>query len=173
MAGFFFHGCAFNTSGDLPEVGVKAPEFLLTDSKLQDVSLRDYAGKKILLCIVSSLDTPTCAATARNFNLKALRMNNTAVLVISADLPFAQCRFCENEGLEHIIPLSTMRSNFAGDYGVKIIDGPLSGLAARAVIVLDESHTVVYTQLVREITEEPDYQSALAALITAFGRIDE
>lgn len=164
MAGFFFHGCAFNTSGDLPAIGSKTPDFSLTGSKLHDVRLSDYAGKKIVLCIVPSVDTPTCAATARNFNLKVSKLDNVAILLISADLPFAQCRFCEAEGLEYIIPLSMMRSNFAIDYGVKIIDGPLSGLAARAVVVIDESQTVVYTQLVCEITDEPDYQSALAAL---------
>lgn len=164
MTRIFFHGNAFHTNGDLPAVGTQAPDFSLTNGRLEEVRLADYAGKKKLLGIVPSLDTPVCAASARNFNFKAARLSNTAVLLISADLPFAQGRFCETEGLQHIVPLSTLRSNFACDYGVKIIDGPLAGLSARAVVVIDENNTVIYTQWVNEITDEPDYQSALAVL---------
>ena len=164
MATITFQGKPLHTSGELPAVGGKAPDFSLVNSKLTDVTLATYASKKKVLNIVPSLDTPTCAASARKFNEKASHLHNTVVLVISADLPFAQCRFCEVEGLKHVIPLSTFRSNFAEDYGVKLVDTFLAGLTARAIIILDENDNVIYTQLVSEIANEPDYESALAAL---------
>ena len=164
MAAFTLKSNPCNTNGNLPAIGVEAPDFKLTTGDLQDVSLATYGGKKKLLNIVPSLDTPTCATSARKFNEKAASFDNT-VVVISADLPFAQSRFCQTEGLKNVIPLSMMRSqNFANVYGVMIVDGPLAGITARAVVVLDESDKVVYTQLVSELGDEPDYDAALAAL---------
>jgi len=164
MATINFQGKPLNTSGELPAVGSKAPDFSLTTSKLTDVSLATYAGQKKILTIVPSLDTPTCAASTRKFNEKASHLYHTLVLVISADLPFAQCRFCETEGLKNVIPLSTFRSTFAEDYGVKLLDTFLAGLTARAIIIIDEHDTVIYSQLVNELADEPDYEHALAAL---------
>jgi thioredoxin-dependent peroxiredoxin len=164
MATISFQGKPLHTSGELPAVGSKAPDFSLVNGKLEDVTLATYAGKKKVLNIVPSLDTPTCATSTRVFNEKASHLYHTVVLVISADLPFAQCRFCEVEGLKHVIPLSTFRSNFADDYGVKLVDTFLAGLTARAIIVIDEHDNVVYTQMVSDIANEPDYESALAVL---------
>ena len=164
MATITFQGKPLHTSGELPAVGEKAPDFSLTNGKLADVSLATYAGKKKVLNIVPSLDTPTCAASARKFNEKAAHLYHTVVLVISADLPFAQCRFCETEGLKNVIPLSTFRSSFADDYGVKLLDTFLAGLTARAIVIIDEHDNVIYTQLVSEIADEPDYEHALAVL---------
>ena len=164
MATIRFQGNPLNTSGELPAVGSKAPDFSLTTSKLTDVSLATYAGQKKILTIVPSLDTPTCAASTRKFNEKASHLYHTVVLVISADLPFSQCRFCEIEGLKDVIPLSTFRSSFADDYGVKLTDTFLAGLTARAIVIIDEHDTVIYSQLVNELADEPDYEHALAAL---------
>ena len=159
-----FLGNAVSISGDLPGVGSTAPAFSLTDGHLKDRTLANYRGKRKLLNIVPSLDTATCAASARAFNQAAGSLDNTVVLLVSCDLPFAQGRFCEAEGLNDVIPLSTMRSDFATDYGVKITDGALKGLTCRAVVIIDENDQVTYTQLVNEIADEPDYESALAAL---------
>lgn len=164
MANITFQGKPLHTSGELPAVGSQAPDFSLVNGKLKDVSLATFAGKNKVLHIVPSLDTPTCASSTRKFNQKAASLANTVVLVISADLPFAQCRFCETEGLKNVIPLSTFRSSFAIDYGVKLTDSILAGLTARAVIVLDPNNTVIYRELVDELTREPDYESALAVL---------
>ena len=164
MATITFQGNALHTSGDLPAVGSKAPDFTLVNSELADVTLATYSGKKKVLNIVPSLDTPVCAASTRKFNEKASSLNNTVVLAVSADLPFAQGRFCEAEGLKDVVPLSTFRYSFADDYGVNIIDSALAGLTARAVVVIDENDQVTYVQLVSEVTEEPDYDSALAVL---------
>jgi thiol peroxidase len=164
MATITFQGKPLHTSGELPAVGSKAPDFSLANGKLVDVTLVTYAGKQKVLNIVPSLDTPTCAASTRKFNEKAAHFHNTVVLVVSADLPFAQCRFCEVEDLTHVIPLSTFRSSFADDYGVNLVDTFLAGLTARAVIIIDENDNVVYTELVSELANEPDYESALAAL---------
>jgi thiol peroxidase len=165
MATVTLQGNQIHTSGELPAVGASAPDFHLVDGKLNDVSLANYAGKKKLLNIVPSLDTPTCATSTRKFNERAGDRKDAVVLVISADLPFAQGRFCGAEGIDNVIPLSMMRSrNFAKDYGVLITDGPLAGITARAVVVMDENDKVVYTQLVPEIADEPDYDAALAAL---------
>jgi thiol peroxidase len=140
------------------------PDFSLVDGKLNDVSLASYAGKRKILNIVPSLDTPVCAASARAFNEKADRCENTVLLMVSADLPFAQGRFCESEGLKEVFPVSTFRSSFADDYGVRLLDSMLAGLTARAVVIIDEQDRVVYTELVTEITHEPDYGAALDAL---------
>ena len=164
MATISFQGKPLNTSGELPAVGSAAPDFLLTNSKLADVSLATYAGKRKVLNIVPSLDTPTCATSTRVFNEKATQLYNTVVLVVSADLPFAQCRFCEVEGLKDVIPVSTFRSDFADVYGVKLVDTFLAGLTARAIVIIDEHDKVIYTELVAEIAHEPNYESALAAL---------
>ncbi|MGZ8226271.1 MAG: thiol peroxidase [Methylococcaceae bacterium] len=163
MATITFQGKPLQTSGELPAIGGKAPDFTLVSGQLTDVTLVTYAGKKKILNIVPSLDTPTCAASTLRFNEKAAHLHNTVVLVISADLPFAQCRFCNNEGLKHVITLSTFRSSFAEDYGVKLVDSILAGLTARAIVVIDENDQVIYTELVSELAHEPDYESALAA----------
>ena len=165
MAKITLHGTACNTNGDLPAVGSSAPELHLTDGELNDVTLASYKGKKKLLNIVPSLDTPTCAKSTIKFNEAAKGRDDVVMLIVSADLPFAQGRFCTGEKLDNVIPLSMMRSkNFAKDYGVLIQDGKLAGITARAVVVLDDNDKVVYTQLVPEIGEEPDYKSALAVL---------
>lgn len=165
MATITLKGNACNTNGELPATGSKAPDFHLVDGKLNDVRLADYSGKKILMNIVPSLDTPTCAISTKKFNERAAGHDDMVVLVISSDLPFAQGRFCSSEGLENVIPLSLMRSRaFAKDYGVLITDGPLAGITARAVVVVDADGTVRHTQLVPEIADEPDYEAALAAL---------
>lgn len=164
MATITFQGKPLNTSGELPAVGTQAPAFNLTSRELVDVTLATYAGKRKVLNIVPSLDTPTCAASTRKFNQKAGHLDNTVVLAVSADLPFAQNRFCESEDLKNVIPLSTFRSTFATDYGVNIVDTFLAGLTARAIVIIDENDHVIYTQLVGEIAHEPDYDSALAVL---------
>jgi thiol peroxidase len=165
MAQVTFKGTPVHTSGELPKVGEKAPDFKLTPGDLKDVSLADYRGKRKVLNIVPSLDTPTCATSTRKFNESASKLANTVVLVVSADLPFAAKRFCTTEGLQNVVPLSLMRTKaFAKDYGVLLQDGPLAGLCARAVVVIDENDQVKYTQLVPEIGQEPDYEKALAAV---------
>ncbi len=165
MAQTALQGNPVNLSGDLPPVGSTAPDFSLTAADLSDVGLANYAGKKKLLSIVPSLDTGVCAASTRKFNEAMAGRGDAVALVISADLPFASGRFCAAEGITNVINLSMMRSrNFAKDYGVLIVDGPLAGITARAVVVLDADNKVLYTQLVPEITQEPDYDAALAAL---------
>ena len=164
MAQVTLKGSPIHTNGELPAVGAKAPDFKLTTGELKDVTLADYKGKKKILNIVPSLDTPTCATSTRKFNESAGKVPNAVVLVVSADLPFASKRFCTTEGLQNVVPLSLMRGKqFAKDYGVFLEDGPLAGITARAVVVLDESDKVVYRQLVPEIGQEPDYDKALAA----------
>ena len=165
MAQTALQGNPVQLSGDLPAVGSPAPDFSLTAGDLSDVSLATYAGKKKLLNIVPSLDTGVCAASTKKFNETMAGRDDAVALVISADLPFASGRFCSAEGITNVINLSMMRSrNFAKDYGVLIVDGPLAGITARAVVVLDADNRVVYTQLVPEITQEPDYAAAMAAL---------
>ncbi|WP_150050280.1 MULTISPECIES: thiol peroxidase [Methylomonas] len=164
MATITFQGKPITTNGNLPNLGQIAPAFMLTNRKLQDVGLEKFAGKRKLLHIVPSLDTPTCATSTRKFNEKAAQLNNTVVLAISADLPFAQARFCELESIKNLIALSTFRSKFAEDYGVLLLDSVLAGLTARAIVILDELDIVIYSQLVAEITEEPDYAAALQVL---------
>lgn len=164
MATVTLKGTQVNTCGNLPAVGSATPAFVLSNSKLADTALSDYSGKKKILNIVPSLDTPTCQVSTRTFNEKAAALDNTVVLVISADLPFAQNRFCTTEGLENVIPLSSFRSSFAKDYGVELVDSKLAGLTTRAIVVIDENDKVTYTQLVGEIAEEPDYDKALAAV---------
>ena len=164
MAQITLRGNAINTNGELPQVGSQAPDFVLTTGELADVTLADYAGKKKLLNIVPSLDTPTCQLSTKKFNEAAKKHENAVFLTVSADLPFAQGRFCQAENLEAIQSLSTMRSQFSEDYGVNIVDGPLAGVTGRAVLVLEEDNKVIHSELVPEIAEEPDYDSALATL---------
>lgn len=165
MATVTLQGNELHTTGDLPAVGSPAPDFVLVDGQLANKKLSDFSGKKIIMNIVPSLDTPTCATSTKTFNKHAGRLPDAVVLVISADLPFAQGRFCGAEQIENVVPLSMMRTRaFAKDYGVLITDGPLAGITARAVVVLDAGHKVVYTELVPEIADEPNYEAALAAL---------
>jgi thiol peroxidase len=165
MATVTLKGNPIHTNAELPTIGSQAPSFRLVTNDLGEVGLDEYAGTRKVLNIVPSLDTAVCATSARHFNEEAGQLANTVVLVISADLPFAQKRFCTTEGLDNVVTLSMMRDRgFAAKYGVLIEDGPLAGLSARAVVVLDESNRVVYTQLVPEIAQEPDYDAALNTL---------
>lgn len=165
MANITLKGNKITTNGELPKVGTQAPDFRLVDAGLKDLSLADFAGKRKVLNIVPSLDTSVCATSTRKFNEKVSALKDTVVLVISADLPFAMKRFCETEGIKNVVSLSLMRSkNFAKDYGVLIQDGPLEGITARAVVVLDKNNKVLHAQLVPEIATEPDYEKALAVL---------
>ncbi|HET7570919.1 MAG TPA: thiol peroxidase [Gammaproteobacteria bacterium] len=165
MTQITLRGNAINTNGELPRVGSTAPDFSLVNKDLKDVSLAEWEGRKKLLNIVPSLDTPVCALSTKKFNEYAKDHPDTVILIISADLPFAMSRFCGDEGLENVITLSLMRGrDFARDYGVLIEDGPMAGLTARAVVVIDENDTVVYNELVPEIGNEPDYEAALKAL---------
>jgi len=163
MATITLEGNPINTNGDLPEVGTTAPDFHLTSKELEDKDLSNYAGKKKLISIVPSLDTGICEISTKHFSDEV--SDDVAVLIISADLPFAATRVCEKIKASNVITLSMMRSKkFAKDYGVLIQDGPLAGLCARAVLVLDEDNKVLYTELVPEIAQKPDYEKALAAL---------
>ena len=164
MAQITFHDNPVHTSGDLPAVGQTAPAFSLTAGDLSDKTLADFAGKRKVLNIFPSVDTGVCAQSVRTFNQRASSFDNAVVLCISADLPFAQARFCGAEGLDNVINLSTFRSSFAADYGVALTDSPLRGLTARAVVVLDENDKVLHSELVAEIANEPDYDAALAVL---------
>ncbi len=165
MSQVTFHEKPVKVDGTFPAQGTQAPAFKLVDKDLGDRSLEDFAGKRKILNIFPSIDTGVCAASVRRFNNLAGEMDNTAVLCISADLPFAQGRFCGAEGIDNVTMLSTMRGReFLNDYGVALADGPLAGVAARAVVVLDASNKVLHSQLVGEIAEEPDYDAALKAL---------
>ncbi len=165
MATVTLKGNPIHTFGDLPKVGSKAPDFRLTDAELRDVALASFTGKKKLLNIVPSLDTPVCATSTRKFNDYAKGHTDVVMLIISADLPFAQSRFCSAEHTSSVVTLSMMRDrHFAKDYGVLIEDGPLAGITARAVVVLDQSDKVIYAELVPEIAQEPNYEKAIAAL---------
>jgi thiol peroxidase len=165
MARITLKGNPIHTSGELPGVGSKAPEFRLTRSDLSDASLADFAGFKKILNIVPSLDTGVCAASARRFNQEAAAVDGVRVLTISRDLPFAQSRFCAAEGIQNVVMLSELRDlGFGNAYGVRIVDGPLAGLLGRAVVVVDAQDRVIYTEQVPEIAQEPDYDKALAAL---------
>ena len=162
MANITIKGNLIHTNGELPSKGTKAPDFVLTGKDLSDIHLNDFLGKKVVLNIFPSIDTSVCAASVRRFNKEAASLNNTVVLAISRDLPFAHERFCTAEGIENVITLSEMRDFFFGDrYGIRQIEGPLKGLLARSVLVIDEEGVVKYTQLVPEITKEPDYEDVL------------
>jgi thioredoxin-dependent peroxiredoxin len=165
MATINFKGNPIHTVGELPSVGSQAPTFSLTGTDLNDVTLENYTGKKLILNIFPSIDTAVCATSVRKFNAEASKLENAFVLCISDDLPFAHKRFCGAEGLDKVVSLSEMRSrDFGQTYGVRMTDGPLSGLLARSIVVLDETGKVIYNQLVSEITKEPDYTSALKSI---------
>lgn len=164
MAQITLKGNPFHTNGAIPRVGSTAPDFTLVASDLSDATLATYAGKKKVLNIFPSVDTGICALSVRRFNADAGGRDDTVVLNISADLPFAQGRFCGAEGIDNAISLSSFRSSFAQDYGLEIVDGPLAGLASRVVLVLDADNTVLHAEQVPEIAQEPDYAAALAAL---------
>lgn len=164
MATTKFKGTDVHTVGNLPAVGSQAPDFQLVALDLSTKSLSDFAGKKKILTINPSYDTGVCQKAAHTFNEKVAGHGDAVVLLISSDLPFAQKRFCEADGLKTSVPLSTFRSDFSNTYGTQLTDGPLQGLNARAVVVLDANNRVKYTELVPEITTEPDYAAALAAL---------
>ena len=165
MAEITLKGNKINTVGSLPEVGTKAPEFILVSNDLEEKMLSNYKGSRIILNIFPSVDTGVCADSVRKFNKKATDYDNTKVLCISRDLPFALSRFCGAEGLDNVITLSDFRDGkFGKDYQLQITDGPMKGLNSRVVIVLDEDGKIIYSQQVSEITNEPDYESALAVL---------
>jgi thioredoxin-dependent peroxiredoxin len=165
MAQITFKGNAIHTAGILPEVGSQAPDFSLVKADLSAVTLAEFKGKKVVLNIFPSLDTPVCAASVRRFNAEANKLENTVILCISRDLPFAQTRFCAAEGLKNVITASEYKdSKFSDSYGVKIADGPLEGLLSRAIVIVDPSSKVTYVEQVPEIAQEPDYEKALAAL---------
>lgn len=164
MAKITLAGNPINTIGELPKKGEIAKDFTLVASDLSEKTLQDFIGKRLVLNLFPSIDTGICAASARKFNQEASSLNNTIVINISKDLPFALSRFCASEGLENVINLSDFRGNFSKNYGVEMIDGPLKGLISRAVIILDEEGKIIYTEQVPEIKQEPDYESALAIL---------
>lgn len=162
MATITLKGTPWHTNGELPKVGQKAPSFKLTKNDLTEVTLADFSGKKVVLNIFPSIDTPVCATSVRKFNERAASLKNAVVLCVSKDLPFAQKRFCGSEGIEKVISVSAFRDEtFGKSYGVQITDGPLAGLFARAVVVVDETGKVAYTELVPEIAQEPNYEACL------------
>lgn len=164
MAETALGGNPVHTVGDLPAVGSPSPSFAITKGDLSEVTADDYAGQRVILNIFPSIDTATCATSVRTFNEKASALDNTVVLCVSADLPFAQGRFCGAEGLTNVVTASTFRSDFGTAFGVTLADGKLAGLLARAVVVLDEHGTVIHSQLVPEIAQEPDYDAAIESL---------
>lgn len=165
MSNVKLDGNPIEVSGAFPQTGSKAPDFTLTNKKLEDVTLAAYAGKRKVLNIIPSIDTSVCATSTRKFNEKAAGLDNTVVLVVSADLPFAADRFCGAEGLTNVETLSSFRNySFQNDYGVAIQTGPLAGLTARAVVVIDENDQVIHSELVDDIVHEPNYDAALSAL---------
>ncbi|MDU1904078.1 MAG: thiol peroxidase [Dysgonomonas sp.] len=166
MAKITFKGSEINTIGNLPAKSTQAPEFKLVSKDLADIALSDYRGKNVILNIFPSLDTGVCAASVRKFNNEASKLNNTVILAVSADLPFAAGRFCSVEGIENVHPTSVFRNaDFGKDYGVLMTDGPLKGLLARAVVVIDPKGYISYTELVPEVTVEPDYQAAINSIV--------
>ncbi len=164
MATTALKGNPTHTNGDLPKIGSDAPDFLLIATDLSEKTLANFAGKKKILSINPSYDTPVCQVATRTFNERAAGLDDIVVLMVSADLPFAQKRFCAAEGIEGVVPLSTFRGSFLKDYGVELIDGPLKGVSARAIVVLDENNKVIHTELVPDIAQEPNYDAALAAV---------
>lgn len=165
METVFFKGSAVHTNGNVPAVGAEAPDFKLVTKDLVEVSLSTYAGKRVVLNVFPSLDTPVCAASVRRFNQEAADLKDVVVLCVSMDLPFAMSRFCTVEGIENVVAASAFRSpDFARNYGLMLMDGPLAGLLARCVIVIDKDGKIVYRDLVHEITDEPNYKGAIKVL---------
>jgi thiol peroxidase len=163
MATTALKGTPVQTNRDLPATGSAAPDFLLVASDLSEKTLADFAGKKKVITINPSYDTPVCQTVSRSFNQRAASLDNVVVLLVSSDLPFAQKRFCVAEGLERVVPLSTFRGSFLRDYGVEMVDGAMKGLAARAIVVVDENDQIVHTEMVADIVQEPNYDAAIAA----------
>lgn len=159
-----FQGSPLETKGSLPEVGQLAPDFTLVKADLGEVTLSELKGKRVILNIFPSVDTGTCATSVRKFNEKASSLDNTQVICVSADLPFAAARFCGAEGIENVVTGSTFRSSFGDDYGVTFVSAPLAGLMSRSVVVIDTDGKVIHTEQVAETTDEPDYDAAIAAL---------
>ncbi len=171
MAEITFKGKTIHTSGELPEVGGQAPDFLLTKTDLSDITLADLKGGMVILNIFLSVETATCAESMRRFDREIEKYENTVVLGVSRDLPFAHARFNKDEGIHNVISVSELRNlDFGRNYGLRILDGPMAGLLARALVVLDENAKVLYTELVPEIGDEPDYDAALQILST--GKVD-
>jgi len=165
MKTIYFKGTPVHTYGDIPAVGSTAPNFTLTGNSLQDVKLSDYKGKRVVLNVFHSLDTTVCAMSVRKFNQEASKLDNTQIVCISMDLPFAQGRFCTVEGIDKLVVASAFRADdFVKNYGLEMVDGPLAGLLARAVIVVDENGKVIFSDLVEEVTDEPDYKAAISVL---------
>ena len=165
MAKVTLKGNEVNTNSNIVEVGSSAPNFVLVDSELNDVNLENFSGKNKLLSIVPSLDTPVCQKSTKIFNEKVNDLEDTVMLIVSSDLPFAMKRFCTSESLENVIPVSMMRSrNFAKDYGVLLIDGPLSGITTRAIVTISKDNKILHSELVSEIADEPNYQAALDSI---------
>lgn len=161
METVYFNGTPCKTYGNVPVAGDKAPDFKLVSKDLKEIKMSDFDGKRIVLNVFPSLDTPVCAASVRNFNKMAAEFDNTVVICVSMDLPFAMSRFCTIEGIDGVQAASAFRSpEFGKEYGLQLVDGPLAGLLARAVIIIDENRNVVYSDLVNEITNEPDYEGA-------------
>ena len=159
-----WRGETVDVKGNLPQVGEKAPDFVLTANDLSEVILSDFVGENLVLNIFPSIDTPTCAKSTRRFNEELANLENTAVLCVSADLPFAQKRFCGAEGLDRVVTASSFRSSFSDDYGVTVLTGIRRGLTARAVVVIDTAGIVKHVELVQEVSTEPNYQMALSVL---------
>lgn len=164
MANITLKGNAFSTLGNLPEIGTKAPNFTLRNTDLSNITLESLKGSKVILNIFPSVDTGTCATSVRTFNKTAAELENTKVVCVSKDLPFAHARFCGAEGIENVISASDISGDFGTDYQLKIVDGPLEGLLSRSIVVLDETGTVIYTEQVSETVDEPNYENALKAL---------
>lgn len=165
MAKVTLKGNEVNTNSNIVEVGSSAPNFVLVDSELNDVNLENFSGKNKILSIVPSLDTPVCQKSTKIFNEKVNELDDTVMLIVSSDLPFAMKRFCTSESLENVIPVSMMRSrNFAKDYGVLLIDGPLSGITTRAIVTISKDNKILHSELVSEIADEPNYQAALDSI---------
>jgi len=165
MAKVTLKGNEVNTNSNIVEVGSSAPNFVLVDSELNDVNLDNFSGKNKILSIVPSLDTPVCQKSTKIFNEKVNDLDDTVMLIVSSDLPFAMKRFCASESLENVIPVSMMRSrNFAKDYGVLLIDGPLSGITTRAIVTISKDNKILHSELVSEIADEPNYQAALDSI---------
>ena len=165
MAKLTLKGNEVNTNSEIVQIGQTAPDFTLVDSDLNDVNLASYEGKNKVLSIVPSLDTPVCQKSTLVFNEKVAELDDTVMLIVSSDLPFAMKRFCTSESLDNVMPVSMMRSrNFAKDYGVLLIDGPLSGITSRAVVVISKDNKILHSELVSEIANEPNYQAALDSL---------
>ena len=174
MALITVKGEPVKTVGDLPMVGETAPDFRLTKTDLTDISEKDFKGKTVVLNIFPSIDTPVCSASVRRFNQDISRFPNAVVICVSMDLPFAHARFCEAEGLEDVVPVSELRDRAFGEkFGVRIAEGPLAGLLARSVVVIDENGKIIYSKLVEELTKEPEYEEVLGILSKADVKIDE